>query len=113
MVQDQDFFPSYNYSYAYFMCQLYLSLTTQEPIVGKSYNVSQHKDASHLQQQSDCFFMNHQVEEHCYVNQDSISHKTRSKRRVIEDITPPPNEASTSNIVCHIQVLNDQSNVSQ
>ena len=47
--------------------------------------------------------MNHQVEEYCNVNQDFIAHNTRSKRRDIEDMTPPPlNEASTSNGVPHV-----------
>ena len=47
--------------------------------------------------------MNHSVEEHYNVNQDSIAHNTRRKIRVIEDATtPPPNQASTSNAVPHI-----------
>ncbi len=64
MAQDQDFWPSCSYSYTYCMCQKiesYLALTTQQPITRQSYKVSQPNDASHLQQQGDCSFMNHQV----------------------------------------------------
>ena len=56
--------------------------------------------------------MNYQVEEHCNVNQDSIAHNTRSKRRIIEDVSPP-NLASTSNAIPHIQAINDQSKAPQ
>ena len=67
-----------------------------------------------MQRQGDCSFMNHLVEEHCNVNQDSIAHNTRSKRRAMEDATPPPhNQASTSNAIPHEQSTNDQSNAFQ
>ena len=80
-------------------------MTTQEPAIGKSYSVGQPNDASHLQQQGDFSFMNHQVEEHFHVNQDPIAHNTRSKRRAIEDdIPPPPNQASTSNAISHVEI---------
>lgn len=94
MAQDQDFCPSCNYSYAYYMCQKaesYLPLTVQEPTARQSYKEDQSKGASYTQGQDDCSFMNHQVEEHCNVNQDSIAHNTRSKRRAMEDAPPPPN----------------------
>ena len=55
--------------------------------------------------------MIYQVEEHCNVNQDSIAQNTRSKRRAIEDVAPPPpNQASTSNAIPHEQSENDQAN---
>ena len=88
-----------------------MALTIQEPATGQSYKEDQFKDASYMQGQGDCSFMNHQVEEQCNVNQDSISHNTRSKRIAIEDATlPPPNQASTSNAIPHEQSANDQSN---
>ena len=54
--------------------------------------------------------MNHRVEEYCNVNQDFITHNSRRKKRAIEDATPPPNQASTSNAIPHVQVVNDQAN---
>ena len=94
------------------MCQKtesYLALTIQEPATRQSYKEGQFKDASYMQGQGDCSFMNHHVEEQCNVNQDSIAHNTRSKRRAIEDATPPPpNQASTSNAMPHVQATNDQ-----
>ena len=75
------------------MCQKvesYLSFTNQEPTVGYPYNENQPQDASHMQRQGDLSFMNHQMEEHCNVNQDFIAHNTRRKRRAMEDSTPPP-----------------------
>ena len=57
-------------------------------------------------------WLDHLMEEHCNVNQDSIAHNTRRKRRAIEDATPPPpNQASTSNAIPHVQAVNDQSNI--
>lgn len=92
----------------------YLALTTQEPVVGQSYNESQPKDALHMQRQGDCSFINHQVEENYNVNQDFIAHNSRRKRRSIEDATPPPlNQASRLNIIPHVQVVNDQANAPQ
>ena len=67
-----------------------MALTVQEPIAKQSYQGGQSKDASYIQGHDDCSFMNHQVEEHCNVNQDSIAHNTRSKRRAMEDDIPPP-----------------------
>ncbi len=52
MAQDQDFCPSYNYSYAYCMCQKaesYLALTVQEPAAKQAYKEDQFKDASDMQ----------------------------------------------------------------
>ena len=99
------------------MCQKaesYLALTIQEPAAGQPYKEVQFKEASYTQGQGDSSFMNHQVEEHSNVNQDSIAHNTRSKRRAIEDATPPPpNHASTSNAIPHEQAINDQSNTFQ
>ena len=61
-----------------------------------------------MQGQGDCSFMNHQIEEQCNVNQDSIAHNTRSKRRATKDATPPPpNQASTSNTIPHQQSANE------
>ena len=71
MVQDQDFCPSCNYPYARCMCQKvesYMALAIQEPAAGPSYKEDQFKDASYMQRQGDCSFMNHLVEEHCNVN---------------------------------------------
>ena len=117
MVQDQDFCPSCNYPYAHCMCQKfesYMALTIQEPAAGPSYKEDQFKDASYMQGQGDCSFMNHLVEEHCNVNQDSIAHNTRRKRRAMEDATPPPpNQAPTSNAIPHEQSANDQSKAIQ
>ena len=99
MAQDEYFCPSCNCSYSDCMIQKaesYLSLTIQEPTIGQPYKKDQFKDASYIQRQGDCSFMNHLMEEHCNVNHDSIAQKTRSKRRAIEDATPPPpNQAST------------------
>ena len=99
------------------MCQKaesYMALTIQEPAAGQSYKEDQFKDASYMQGQVDFSFMNHQVEEHCNVNQDSIAHNTRIKRRAMEVSTPPPlNQASTSNAIPHEQSENDQSNAFQ
>ena len=117
MAQDQYFCPSCNYSYAHCMCQKaesYLALTIQEPTTRQSYKEDQFKDALYKKGQGDCSFMNHQVEEECNVNRDSIAHNTRRKRRAIEDATPlPPNKASTSNAIPHEQSENDQSNAFQ
>ena len=65
------------------MCQKaesYMALTVQEPAAKQSHKENQLKDASHMQRRDDFSFMNHQVEENCNVNQDSIAHNTRSKR---------------------------------
>ncbi len=93
MAQDQDFCPSYNYSYAYCMCQkaeYFMALIVQEPATKQSYKEDQFKDASDMRRQGDFSFMNHQLGEHCNVNQDSIAHNTRRKRRAMEDVFPPP-----------------------
>ena len=91
-----------------------MALTIQEPTIQPSYKEDQFKDASSMQRQGDCSFMNHLVEEHCNANQDSIAHNTRSKRRAIEDATPPPpNQASTSNAMPHEKTTIDQSNAFQ
>lgn len=67
-----------------------------------------------MQKQDDCSFMNHQVEEHFNVNKDSIAHNTRRKRRAMEDPIPPPlNQASTSNVIPHVQVANEQASTFQ
>ena len=58
--------------------------------------------------------MNHLVEEHCNVNHDSYAYNTRSKRRVVEDVTPPPlDQASTSSAVPHVHIISHQHNASQ
>ncbi len=58
--------------------------------------------------------MNHQMEEHCNVNQDSIAHNTRRKRRDMEDVVPPtPNQAPTSNAISHEQAKNNPSSMFQ
>jgi hypothetical protein len=117
MAHGQDFCSSYKYSYARCMCQKdesFMDLTVKEPTIEQSCKEDQSRDASYMQRQGDCSFMNHQVEEHCNVNQDSIAHNTRRKKRAMEDATaPPPNQASTSNATSHVQVVNDQSNTLQ
>lgn len=56
-----------------------------------------------MQGHDDYSFMNHQEGEHCNVNQDSITHNTRRKRRAMEDSIPPlPNQASTSSATPHV-----------
>lgn len=58
--------------------------------------------------------MNHQVEEHCNVNQDSIAQNTRSKKRAVENPTPPPlNQTSTSSTTPHSQAASQQANTFQ
>ena len=53
--------------------------------------------------------MNHQPQEHCHTNHDTIAHNTRSKRRATRDvIPPPPNQASTLGPTSHIPVMNAQ-----
>ena len=92
LAQDQDFCPSCNYSYTYCMCQKaesYMALTVQEPAAKQPYKEDHTKEASYIQRQGDCSFMNHQMEEHCNVNQDSVAHNTRSKKRAMEHAAPP------------------------
>lgn len=67
----------------------YLALITQEQVVDQKHNANQPANASHPQRQGDCSFMNHQVEDHCHVNQASISQNTRTKKRTIDDAIPP------------------------
>ena len=58
--------------------------------------------------------MNRLMEEHCNVNQDSCAYNIKSKRRVVEEITPPPpNQASTLGVVPHVQIVSYQHNASQ
>ena len=52
------------------------------------------------------------VEEHGDVNQDSSTYNTRSKRRVVEEVSPqPPNKTSTLSVVPHIKVVSQEHNV--
>lgn len=74
------------------MCQKaesYMALTVQEPAAKQSYKEDHPKEASYIQGRDDCSFMNHQVGEHCNVNQDSIAHNTRSRKRAMEHAAPP------------------------
>ena len=59
--------------------------------------------------------MNHQLEEYFYVNHennDSVAQNNRSKRREVEDATPPlANQASTSSATPHVPIMNAQPRV--
>ena len=59
--------------------------------------------------------MNYQSGDYCHINHggnDNISNSTRSKRRAIEDATPPPpNQASTLDVAPHVPVTSAQPNV--
>ena len=57
-------------------------------------------------------FMNHIVEEYCNVNQDSCAYNTRSKRKNMEEVTTPLNQASTSGTSTHVQMVVQQHNAS-
>ena len=56
--------------------------------------------------------MNHQQQEHFHVSHDAIAHNARTKRKVVEDATPPlPNQASTLGVSTHVPVMNAQPRV--
>ena len=77
-----------------------MALIELERVVTQQHNANQ---PTNTFQQDDFSFMNHLVEEHCNVNHDSYAYNTRSKRRVVEEVTPPPTQASTSSVVPHVQ----------
>ena len=97
------------------MCQKeesYLALTTQDQALGQQYNAPQPTNVSHLQHQGYCSFMNHQLREYFHTNQNVIAHNTRSKRRSIEDVVPPPlNQALNSRVYPHVPIINTQPSV--
>lgn len=65
--------------------EFYLAFTLPEQAVAQQHNANQPTDTF---QQDGCSFMNRLVEEYCNVNQDSYAYNTRSKRRVVEEVTP-------------------------
>lgn len=74
LAQEQDFYPFGNYSYEQCMCyrvEPSQALITQDQAPRQQYSASQPTDGSHLHQQGDCYFMNHQPKEHCHANHDN------------------------------------------
>ena len=58
--------------------------------------------------------MNHLVEEHGNVNQDSGAYNTRNKKRAMEEMaSQTPNQPSTLSAMPHVQVVNHQHNFNQ
>ena len=90
----------------------YQELNTQEKIIGQLYDPNQLMTIFQTQPQGECTFMNFQQGAYCHVNHggnDSIANNTISKRRAIEEATPPrANQASTSRSTPHAPVANKQ-----
>ena len=67
-------------------------MVTQEWIVGQQHDCNHPTTRLQSQPQGDCTFMNYQAEDYFHMNHggnDGVAHNIRSKRRDIDDDTPP------------------------